>query len=641
MTPGFQDICKVLRELKGYPFEVLCDDYLKARYPNLTPLGISTREPFTIGATPDAFGLDESGHLIACQYSAQKSGWRRKLTDDAEKVATFAAANHLTVGQLIFCTTAEDDPAEFVAAQQQIENVYHCPVEICGLRRLASDLEVLYPGIAARRLGIPISLQHFMPLDAYLDNPNPRLWPKREDVEEGKLYRPENYIREVWEKLLREKRCLLVGKSGAGKTGVAIAFGLQWRRQGERWDRRNEHPESVVFYLEATAGCPQETGEDWYRQVLSHDYQNELFLIDNCHLAPAAVNTFCYQWERRRPERALVLLSSAPKVSESPWENEPEDYFEGFEQARAVVEVQPEQIYTGVLRTYSEAYRRTDPARFVPVEVDWEDSERTAQLECYCAHNLAAARSMLEAWGDVGGQLSDVTQEAIMTGLASRYLTQQKASALGPLSSLAQFEIPAHDHFIGQLSQESVTVLRKENLMVVENSLVYGRCHRIGFHPHVAAQIFRAYIRQQVGSSYESRIDDETFHHLRNYLSAYPENFAEVYYRLYRVGAVELQHRLLRDADSQDYATRQFTARPLSEVIWYLYAMYRADPTRAMSLLQDFVSRMGVEALRTRVLVLKGTQFSIISSFLPKMSLCLARVALGNLPPREVAGMCQ
>lgn len=474
MTPQFQDICNVLRELKGYPFEVLCNDYLKARYPNLTPLGISTRCQWPIGATPDAFGLDESGHLIACQYSAQESDWCGKLTEDAEKVATFAAANQLTVGQLIFCATAEDDPAEFVAARQQIENVCDFPVEICGLRRLASDLEVLYPGIAARRLGIPISLQHFMPLDAYLDNPNPRLWPKREDVEEGKLYRPENYIKEVREKLLREKRCLLVGKSGAGKTGVAIAFGLQWRRQGERWDRPNEHPESVVFYLEATAGCPQETGEDWYRQVLSHDYQNELFLIDNCHLAPAAVNTFCYQWERRRPEWALVLLISAPKVSESPWEDVPEDYFEGFEQARAVVEVQPEQIYTGVLRTYSEAYRRTDPARFVPVEVDWEDSERAAQLERYCAHNLAAARSLLEAWGNVGGRLSDVTEEATLNGLDSRHLTQHKASALGPLSSLAQFEIPAHDHFVCQLPQESVAVLRRENLMVVENSPAYA-----------------------------------------------------------------------------------------------------------------------------------------------------------------------
>lgn len=589
--------------------------------------------------TPDAFVVDERGNLIACQYGPQ-TRWREKLfgnarnLGDAERVGRLAAEEGLTVKQLIFCTTAEIDPSELATAQEEVKDRYGFPAEICDLRRLADDLARLYPGIAARRLGISIHLQHFMTLDAYLDSPNRRYWPHRKDVEEGKLYRPEGYIGEIEEKLRGKKRCLLTGVSGSGKTALAVAFSLWWRDNEEN---RRKHPEAIVFYLEAFPGYSEEMGEDWYRQMRVHDYQNELFVIDNCHLAPAAVNAFCYQWEQRRPEGALALLVSAPKVSESPWEDEPEDYFEGLEQDDAVVDVKPEQIYAGVLRTYSDAYRLADPERFVPVDIDLQDPDRAMRLERLCAHDLAGARGILEAWGHVGGRLSDVTEEVALDGLARRHLTRHKGPALVPLCSLGQFEIPAHDSFLGQLPYESIVALRRENLLVAEESVFYGQCHRVAFHPRVAAQVFRAHIRQQVGAGYESRVDNETFSCLRTYLSYCPENFTEVYYRLYRVDAIELQHRLLRDPELQFCAAKQFSTRPLDEVVWYLYVMLKVDPERAGSLLEGFFGEMTRETLRTQVLALTGRQFRTVSSFLPKMSPTLARDVLGNLPAHWVA----
>ena len=207
MDTRFQDISKALKAKKGYDFEVLCNDYLKARHPTLVPLGISINVPTTVGATPDAFLLDESGKLTACQSSAQEKGWKGKFHSDARKVADFAEANRLTVKLLIFCTTEDEKKkgklTAFITEQQKAKRQYGFPIEICGLRRLASDLDTLYPGIAARRLGIPIPIQHFMTLDAYLDHPNQRLWPKRLDVEEGKVYWPEVYFKDLHEKLLR------------------------------------------------------------------------------------------------------------------------------------------------------------------------------------------------------------------------------------------------------------------------------------------------------------------------------------------------------------------------------------------------------------------------------------------------------
>ena len=129
MTPKFQGICNTVRELKRYPFKVLCNDYLKARYPNLILLGVGTIVHLPIGVNPDAFGLDESGDLIACQYSAQESDWRGKPAEDANKVAEVAVTSQVTVGEFIFWTIAEEDPAVLVAQQPKIENLDGFPVE--------------------------------------------------------------------------------------------------------------------------------------------------------------------------------------------------------------------------------------------------------------------------------------------------------------------------------------------------------------------------------------------------------------------------------------------------------------------------------------------------------------------------------
>lgn len=235
MSLTFTEICQKLRAMQPYDFEVVCNDYLKARYPNLTPW-ISTNVPRSIAGTPDAFVIDDAGRLVACQYGSTDE-WRSKLSGsgkdlgDAKKVADLAKAHRLKVKRLIFCTTAELKSWERRNAQREAKQRFGFPVEICDLRRLAHDLEVLYPGIAARRLGIPIPLQHFMTLDDYLDSSNPRYWPKRADLDEGLLYSPEGYISHMRELLLREGSCLLTGGSGAGKTVLSMAFALQWREE--------------------------------------------------------------------------------------------------------------------------------------------------------------------------------------------------------------------------------------------------------------------------------------------------------------------------------------------------------------------------------------------------------------------------
>jgi len=472
-------------------------------------------------------------------------------------------------------------------------------------------------------------IRDFITLDKYLLSSNQRYWPKLKDIEDGKLYWPERCLEEIEKKIHENGHCMLTGASGSGKTALAIAFGLWWRDPTKR-----NHSEATVFYLDAET---KKGGEDWYHEVLTHGYQNEIFIIDNCHLNTEDVNLFCSQLEWERPENVFFLLISAPRISESLWGDKSEYYFDYIQQ-EAILPLDPESLYRNIFQTYSNVYMRTDPHRFIPIENDFSDSDRAAKLHLLCSKNLVVVRSILEEWGKRGGRLSDVTEEIVLDSLADRYLSSYvKKVALVPLCNLGQFEIPAHEIFIDQnFMQESIKALINENMIFPEDDKLFGRCYKVSFHPQVAALIFRAYIYRNIGSTFEISIDDEIFKYLKNYLSpssknSIPENFSLVYSRLKQTGALDLQRRLLSDAELQNYAFQKFT-RPLNEVSQYLSFLYIINPDKAKNLLQNFINQKTVEKLQVEVSKLKAVQFFYAVSSLTKIDLDTSAHIFGRLP---------
>jgi len=475
------------------------------------------------------------------------------------------------------------------------------------------------------------NFKFFITLDKYLNSPLPRYWPKQKDIENELLYFPDSYLEEIGKKISENGLYMLTGSSGSGKTSLAIAFGLWWRNQINR--------NAAIFYLDADT---KTGGGDWYQEVLTHDYQNEIFIIDNCHLNKENVNYFCSHLEKERPENAFFLLISALKVSKSPWEDEPEDYFYYVGQ-EAILTLYPESLYKNILKKYSDIYIHTDPLRFVPVEKDFSDTGLDAKLENLCSHNLTVVRSVLEAWKVRGGRLSDVTDEIVLDILSSRYLSRIKKPALVPLCNLGQFEIPIHENFINQeFMKESVKALLKENLIYLVDDELFGSCYKVSFHPQVAALVFRAFIYKNVGSTFKISVDEEIFKSLKSYLSpspkehisegSIPENVSLVYSRLYHIGALDLQRRLLNDVELQNYALKKFATRPLNEVSQYLYSLYEINPDRAKKLLQNFIEQKTIDKLRLEVLELEVPNLFYASLFLTKIDLEISSQLLGKLP---------
>jgi hypothetical protein len=576
----FLEVSRAVRIKRGVAFEELCNDYLKARFPQLTPCTSMSSE-WTAAGTPDAFGLDSDGLLIACQYGGTLS-WRSKLfgtaarPGDAAKVAKVAAANELSISKFIYCTTAELDLAERLKAERDITQQFGFQIEICDLVRLSDDITRLYPGIAVRRLGIPIPTRYFVTLHDVL----PRYHTEFRGEHMPFLYFPDDTVMWATERLEARAVCLLIGNAGSGKSTTALALALKW--SGTATPR---HPESLVHFVDAVPGQTEQVGRDWYSEIWERDYQSSLFVIDDCHLAPTAVNALLYQWSLRPPTHSRLLCIGRFERTASARSEDATALVDWFERKNAALEIRAEESYLGVIRSYGAALKEMKAANVDDVEHDLVSTERRETIQELCSHNLAVTRAVLDAWASSGGRVSDVTEDAALALLARSHLTPLKSQALVPLVALAQYEIRAHDAFTEGLPPASIEALRQEELLVVEDSAAYGRSHRITLHPVVAHQLFRSYVRQRVGADFESRVRDELFGWLQSYVASSPENVIEVYTGLSKAGESALHERLLAAVGSQTATLRVLTARPVTELCQYLRHQQREDVSRARELL--------------------------------------------------------
>jgi transcriptional regulator with XRE-family HTH domain len=518
--------------------------------------------------------------------------------------------------------------------------------EVAGILGLASGVEVepfsdRLEELAAKLLDTSqrvVLIEQFIEaaagfhdIDAYLDSPDQRRWPKRQDMEQGRVYLPQDFLARLDENLQQHHRCLLVGASGSGKTVLAVVAALQWRSR--------QQGGAVALYLDAAPGGDERAGDSWYQEMRMNAASDKLFVIDNCHLAPAAVNRLVERWEREQPGGSLLVLVSAPRIEESPWEEEAGHYFEVFEDKGAQMTIEPSDLYLGVLRTYSEAYCAADPHRYVPVQEDLADPRRAARLRRLCSENLASARNLLELWEEVGGHLGDISVGAALDALGRRYLTSEKVAALAPLCGLGQFEIAAHEHFLGRLPSESLRALRQESLLEYHDSPAYGRCYRIALHPQVAADIWKAWVRRRVGTGYKRRLNEEAYTLLKAYLQSAPENFVQVHRQLSRGRGWErsLHNRLLADREIGALVLQILPHRRLTEVMWYVRAVHELEPDRALKLLEQFLDGLSGKQVKKRVMSLSSRAFSTLSSRLLGISPDLARRMLSDLPARWVA----
>jgi hypothetical protein len=359
------------------------------------------------------------------------------------------------------------------------------------------------------------------------------------------VFFPPDYLEALGE-LAQKRLCLLSGLSGSGKTTLAIAFMLRWRAHEPG---RFGHPEAVGYYLDPVPGGDEAAGERWYEELRAIDRQNDLVLIDNCHLAPRAAAAFLEYVSRTPPTHLTIICIATSPRSDEPWDQDSDPYARWFDERNAVLEVTSEALFEGVVRAYSASYSRSG-LPVVSVATDLADPLSRTRLEQICGHNLAAAKTVLDAWPEAGGRLSEVSPDIALDGLSRRHLTRHKAAVLGKIAALAQFEVGVHESYVERFDDVGFEELISDRLVYPEQSDVWGLCYRLAVHPEVGAQLFQAWLRQRFGARFRNVLETELLATLAEYIGSAPNNVLELLRNLGRTRR-DLRTALLRRAPLQ------------------------------------------------------------------------------------------
>lgn len=440
-------------------------------------------------------------------------------------------------------------------------------------------------------------ISYFISLDTYLSLPQ-QSFPTHSDFEQGLVYQPARYFT-MLEKMLHEQhRALIVGPSASGKTVLAIALARQMQEQ--------QHYK--VSYRDAAAASEKEW-EKWYQLMLAHNYENVLYILDNCHLAPKEINEFCLQWKHEAPQRTQCLFISQPETGiytgiKSSTGGTPNttsilsgtNYFRLL--ADVTLKVQAETCYFPILQQYERVYRALYSTRSYTPVVD----DDAALLNTQHAHNLIVSKTRLDSWRESGGRLSDVTQERVYVLLAERYLSLS-VSALPALCALRQYEIRIHTLFVDKLTEkerhaQEIQVLERERLL--SHTLVnsYGQLYTLELHPALAREIFEAHIYAHYGNVAE--YENESMEQVRSYLLLKPPNYLAVYEGLARQKHHVLLQRLLADAELQTCAASQFKRGRIEDTMRYLYRLGNVAPQQAQHLFDALIKDITLSELAKR-----------------------------------------
>lgn len=598
-------------------FQDFCDRLLIELYPNdFTPVRAAGNK-----GDMGCDGYCPSARIFFAAHATRGdrlSDTKKKIEGDLEK----CLAKQTDVKSWVFLTN-ETLVGEVEAFADGLRLKYpHITIETWGHKKIARKILPLEPNKIELiiQMSVEISPGHFKTLDSCLSST--RLKHLRKDL----IYKPGEYLESISKYLSGGRTgCLLTGRSGSGKTVLAIAYALQWR---------DKHPEGIIYYLDAKGDRSADTGDEWFRELLHNDNENSLFIIDNCHLSVKAVNTFCNYWESSPPKRARIILISRPKLT---LYKELEECFRCFK--NSVQPINPESIWEGIVQIHDEWITQQGRTDCIPIKEELSDPKSAEMLRNKCGHNLVMTRYYLEAWEKNGGRLSNIEEKDIIQQMEEYYKVVTHHEVLSPLSALSQFEVPAHFTFVKEhLNIGLLKDLVEEERMVAVSDTKNGKFYYIDLHSQDAAMIFRACVRVEVGNDYAKRSEEKLYLVLKGYLETDPENYIDVYRRTYASGNTDIHKRLLLDQGLQEHAKKQFYPHP-DDMAIYLYALYHFDQKCSEQLLEDFTTSLtrNKELHRKWLRDLDGQQLTRLGDYLTTVSPHAGKTILNGLEANYVA----
>ena len=510
-------------------FEMLCCDLLAGygSYQGIVPQGVGR-----IDGGKDAIFVarDEDDVTVVRErvvfHFSLREDWEPKLRADLKTVH----ARNLNPDHVVFVTNRRVTPKSQDALKADAKKTFGWDLEVLDQHWLRIPLDGEYQRLRKRYLGMEEDPRAFHDLESELDVPERH--PNRTDLEGGAYYRNDVYHEQIHTHLDGQRRCLLIGKPGHGKTSLAMSIG---------WDLLSRDTRHAVFYVKAGIG---RSCESWLHHIMAFDHDWVTFILDDCHQAPEQVRALLDAWPSVRKTR-LLLVSRPVDASQAGLPEE--DFQEVLQAVRVRLEEPGEEMIGQVIARILERehLKRRDPAPLQPV------LDR-------CRGDLHILEFLVSAWlkSRAAIALGEVPEADILTAVYNRYLgggRERYRLHIAAIAALSQFEIPVEscwlqdDSAVAALGEDAfVERFPKEVEGVPLEFLRY-------FHSTPARYVVEAAFRRGI---LRRSSDDYTLDRLAGYVRSVPGNLFEVFSQLYRDERHDLRSALFADRSTMDAVER-------------------------------------------------------------------------------------
>lgn len=221
-------------QLDGGEYQKLMDAYLykKFKYTNIEPLGSHTGTNKVTKGIPDSYVKLDSEKYILIMYGTVESTSYEKIEKDIKSCLDEKKINIdiKEIEEIICCYTSTNIHFE---QKKKLENMIKgVKITLIGIGSVSHDLLIKYPTIASDFLNILIDTEQIFEIDEFIDKYDKNKMNASINME---LLHRENEIESVINKIEESKVVLIFGKSGIGKTRLALEIARLYR------DKHNVH----------------------------------------------------------------------------------------------------------------------------------------------------------------------------------------------------------------------------------------------------------------------------------------------------------------------------------------------------------------------------------------------------------------